>query len=465
MAGPSLIAPRPRRRRNPLWPFDAYYGWAIAWTALIVSFASSVFYGPVLSVWYEPILEETGWSATDIAASFTIGSFSGSILTAVIGKVMDRYGTRTIMALSGMVLARGAWWGWRSCRPRGRCGSSSAPGAHSPSRACRSARRLPIANWFIRKRGTATSFAGFGLRAGQALVPLAAAVIIVLLSWRWAFGLLAISAILLVTAPALVYLRRRPEDYGLLPDGEPPPEPTNSSEGEARETEAQWTTSQARKTAAFWLILLTTSIMFFAQTATNLHAAPHFQTRGVSFENSVVIVFIFAAISAVMTVPWGWVMDRLHVRYVIAIVSLLYFASMLVIISAHTFAGAILFGVVFGVAQGGWTVSQRIIVPNYFGRRSVGGIRGQMGLMTAFVNPVGPLAAAWIRDQTGSYEQAFTIFSFMFLAAIVMMLIASPPVLRAAPARRTIRTALVLWAVLVALYLIVQRQLNQRSGE
>ena len=62
-----------------------------------------------------------------------------------------------------------------------------------------------------------------------------------------------------------------------------------------------------------------------------------------------------------------------------------------------------------------------------------------MGLMTAFINPVGPLAAGWIRDQTGSYEQAFTIFAFLFLAAIVMMLIATPPVLRAAPVRYTVR--------------------------
>ena len=44
-------------------------------------------------------------------------------------------------------------------------------------------------------------------------------------------------------------------------------------------------------------------------------------------------------------------------RFVIAMVSLIYFGSMLIIINAHTFAGAVLFGVVFGVAQGGWTVS------------------------------------------------------------------------------------------------------------
>ena len=178
-----------------------------------------------------------------------------------------------------------------------------------------------------------------------------------------------------------------------------------------------------------------------------------------------VIVFIFAAISAVMTVPWGWVMDRVHVRFVIAMVSLLYFGSMLVIINAHTFAGAILFGIVFGVAQGGWTVSQRIVVPNYFGRRSVGGIRGQMGLITAFINPVGPLAAAWIRDTTESYELAFTIFAFMFLGAIVMMLIASPPVLRAAPVRRTVRNALLLWAVLIAVYAVVRHLLSNREDE
>ena len=464
MAGPNLTATPPRRPAGFLWPFNAYYGWAIAWTALIVSFASSVFYGPVLSVWFEPIREETGWKSWEIAASFTIGSFSGSILTAVIGRVMDRYGTRTITALSGMVLA-GCMVGLAFMQAPWQMWLFFGTGRAFAIAGVQLGTTVAIANWFVRKRGKATSFAGFGLRAGQALVPLAAAVIIVLLNWRWAYGLLAISAILLVTAPALVYLRRKPEDYGLLPDGEPAPEAADGSRNEPRETESQWTTSQARKTLAFWLILLTTSIMFFAQTATNLHAVPHFQTRGVPFESSVVIVFTFATISAVMTVPWGWVMDRIHVRFVIAMVSLLYFASMLVIINAHTFAGAVLFGVVFGVAQGGWTVSQRIVVPNYFGRRAVGGIRGQMGLMTAFINPVGPLAAAWIRDQTGSYEQAFTIFAFMFLAAVVMMLIATPPVLRAAPVRRTVRSAFLLWAVLVAAYAVARQLLSRPTDE
>ena len=418
----------PQGVRNPagfLWPFDAYYGWAIAGTALVVSFASSIFYGPVLSVWFEPIREETGWKAWEVAAAFTVGSFAGSVLTAVVGKVMDRYGTRTVTALSGMALA-GAMVGLALMQAPWQMWIFFGVGRGFAIAGVQLGTTVAIANWFVRKRGKATSFAGFGLRFGQALVPLAVLPIIVLLSWRWAYGLLAISAILLITVPALVYLRRRPEDYGMLPDGDAPDD-GRAEERAAASREFAWTATQARKTMAFWLVLLTTSVMFFGQTATNLHAVPHFQSRGVTFESSVLIVFTFAMTSAVTTAPWGWVMDRVHVRHVIAVVALIYFLSMVIIVNAESFAGSVLFGLTFGVAQGGWTVSQRIIVPNYFGRQSVGAIRGQMGLMTAFINPVGPLAAGAIKDISGSYNVAFTIFAGAFILSALMMLVARPP--------------------------------------
>ena len=392
----------------------------------MVSFASCIFYGPVLSVWFEPIREETGWKAWEVSAAFTFGSFAGSILTAAMGRVMDRYGTRTVTAASGMALA-GAMLGLALMQAPWQMWLFFGVGRGFAIAGVQLGTTVAIANWFVRKRGKATSFAGFGLRFGQALVPLVVAQIILLLSWRWAYGLLALSAILLITAPALVYLRRRPEDYGLFPDGDPPAEGGAPAGRAASSDEYEWTSGQVRRTAAFWLILLTTSVMFFGQTATNLHAVPHFQSRGIDFEDSVLIVFTFAMTSAITTAPWGWVMDRLHVRLVIAVVALLYFLSMVVIVNADTFAGAVLFGLTFGVAQGGWTVSQRIVVPNYFGRRSVGAIRGQMGLMTAFINPVGPLAAGAVRDVSGSYNVAFIVFAGLFILSAAMILAARAP--------------------------------------
>ena len=425
------MAKQDSNSRSPagfFWPFNIYYGWAIASTSLIVSFASVVFYGPVLSVWFEPIREETGWHAWEVAASFTIGSFAGSIFTAFVGRIMDRYGTRTVTAISGMVLA-GCMVGLAFMQAPWQMWIFFGIGRGFAIAGVQLGTTVAIANWFIRRRGSATSFAGFGLRFGQALVPLIATPIIILLSWRWAYGLLAVSAILLITAPALIYLRRRPEDYGLLPDGEIPVD-TKDNKKTDDSTDPVWSVAEARKTLAFWLILLTTSTIFLAQTATNLHAVPHFQAKGIDFEASVLVVFTFAMTSALMTVPWGWVMDKLHVRYVISIVSCIYFLSMVIIVNADTFAGSILFGLVFGIAQGGWTVSQRIVVPNYFGRKSVGGIRAQMGLITAFINPIGPLLAGAIKDYSGDYHIAFTIFGGTFLLSAIMILIARPPKIR-----------------------------------
>ena len=133
-----------------------------------------------------------GWKAWEVSAAFTIGSFSGSILTAVVGRLMDRYGTRTITAVAGMVVA-GAMVGLAFMQTPWQMWIFFGAGRGFAIAGVQLGTTVAIANWFIRKRGKATSFAAFGLRFGQATVPLVAVFIITLLSWRWAYGLLAIS--------------------------------------------------------------------------------------------------------------------------------------------------------------------------------------------------------------------------------------------------------------------------------
>ncbi len=421
-------APAPRL----LWPFRGiFYGWAVAATALVVSFASVPMYGPVLSVWFKPIQDDTGWSSAEVSAAFTAGSFAGSILTYLVGRLMDRSGARAVTTISGMVVA-GALLGLAVMQAPWHMWIFFGAGRGMVLAGVQLGATLSISNWFLRKRGRATALAGFGLRFGQALVPLAVVPLILAVGWRGAYFASAAAVLVLVSVPAFLFFRRRPEDYGLLPDGAQPGEqataPTRGLAAQQAAVDAQtWTVAQARRTSAFWFILLATSIIYFAQTATNLHAVPHFRELGVPFRDSAFIVFTFAMTSALTTFVWGWVLDRLHVRFVLMLVAGVYLASMAVIVSVNTLAGAIAFGLTFGLAQGGWTVTQRVVVPNYFGRRSMGAIRGYMGLFNAFINPVGPIAAGIIRDVTGSYELAFMIFGVAFLASALLMLIARPP--------------------------------------
>jgi sugar phosphate permease len=414
-----------------LWPFKTlYYGWGVAFTSMIMAFATVQLYGPVLSVFVKPIGDDMGWSRTEIAFAFTVGSFLGSMFTSAVGRYLDRHGARMVATLAAMFIAamllglaimQAPWHMWIFF---GLARGVSIAGVQLGA-------TVAVANWFIQKRGRAAAMGAFGQRFGQAVVPLMLLPLIIGLSWRSAYVALAISTLLLAALPAFLFLRRRPEDYGMLPDGVSPDEhaePLNArAAARAAVDSVPWTVRQAFHTRALWLIILTMAAISFAQTATNLHAAASFQEKGISFAASATIVFVFAMTSAVSTFPWGWLIDRLHIRYIMMASATLYTISMFIIMNATTYMGAVAFGVVFGTAAGAWTLGFRLLIPNYFGRRSTGTIRGATAPIIAFIGPVGPTLAGRIRDVTGDYDLAFLIFAGVFGIAFFAMLFAQPP--------------------------------------
>ena len=416
-----------------LWPFKTlYYGWGIAGVSMVTAFATVSMYGPVLSVWVIPISDDMGWTRTEISIAFTIGSFMGSMLTAATGRLLDRSGARMITTVSGMIVA-GMLLGLALMQQPWQMWIFFGVGRGVAIAGVQFGTTVALANWFVQKRGRATAIAAFGQRFGQAVVPLLVLPVILYLSWRHAYGILAVSTVILVALPGFLFIRRRPEDYGMLPDGVQPgavgdaPEAGSKAAQRAAIEDAAWTVREALRTRALWMILTTMALMGFAQTATNLHAAANFQERGLSFGASASVVFVFAMTSALMTFPWGWLIDRIHIRYVMMVSALLYVVAMLTIMNATTYLGAVAFGVVFGSAAGAWTLGFRLMIPNYFGRRSSGAIRSATTPFLAFIGPMGPMLAGIIRDRTGEYVLAFGIFAGVFGVAFLAMLLASPP--------------------------------------
>ncbi|MDA1035660.1 MAG: hypothetical protein O3B65_02115, partial [Chloroflexi bacterium] len=58
------------------WPKKVFYGWAIVFTGFVASFGMVPMFGPVLGVFFEPIQAELGWSRTEMAFAFTLGSMT-----------------------------------------------------------------------------------------------------------------------------------------------------------------------------------------------------------------------------------------------------------------------------------------------------------------------------------------------------------------------------------------------------
>jgi MFS family permease len=412
-----------------LWPFKrGYYGWGIVATSVLVSFAQVPMYGPVLSVFVKPIGDDTGWSRGDISLAFTIGSLLGSVASSIVGQYIDRYGARMLVVISGMVIT-GVLIGLAMMQEVWQFWILFGAGRTAALAGVNMGTSVAIANWFIRKRGRAVSFLGIGLRSGQAIFPLFIAPIILWLSWRHAYAMLAVVTFSLIVVPGWIFLRRRPEDLGMLPDGDVVPPAGQAAAGASADgaKDASWTLHDATRTLAFWMIVIAITTVVFAQTAVNLHAVASFQDRGVADAFAGVFVFIFAGTAALSAYGWGALMDSFPVRWVTVFATLLLAAAMLVLIFADNMAMALFFSVLFGLGIGGWTVAQVVLFANYFGRAHAGAIRGFGQLAAGPIGAAGPLLAGYLYDATGDYTVPFKIFFASLGLVVLALLLARPP--------------------------------------
>ena len=175
-----------------LWPFkNIFYGWGIVGTSVVVTFAQVSMYGPVLSVFVTPIEQELGWARWETAMAFTIGSLGGSVGSAMVGHLLDRYGARTAVVVAGMVVTA-ALLGLAVMQEVWQFWGLFGLGRTAALTGVNLGLTVALGNWFIRKRGRAVSFMSIGLRSGQALVPLLIVTPLILAySWRHAYVALA----------------------------------------------------------------------------------------------------------------------------------------------------------------------------------------------------------------------------------------------------------------------------------
>ena len=390
-------------------------------------------FGPVLTVFVKPIQDELGWSYTTIATGFLIGSASGAVASSLTGWLVDKYGPRVVVALGGVGLA-GALIGlstiqepWHFWTFFGLARGSVIAGVEIGS-------SVAIAKWFVRQRGRTLAVKSMGQRSGQVVLPIVSFLIMDASDWRTAYVALSGFACLAIIGPALLLMRSQPEDHGMLPDGttdlrkaagggEVPASAGTTGVVE----EVSWTLREARGTRAFWLITVFLICTPFVQGATNLHMAPIFHDRGLSEGQAVAIVSIFGMSSVSSILPTGFIMERVHVRLGAMVQAVLVLATMaLLLVPAGGFPLAVLWAVIFGVAAGMRNVIEVLLLANYFGRASLGAIKGFTAPFR-MISPFGPVLAGFIRDETGSYTGAFVLFAGVAVLMLLLMVFAAQP--------------------------------------
>ena len=89
-------------KRRPI-----FYGWWLAITALFVNaLLSTPLYGAA-GLWVNALEEEFGWTRTQLTIAFSLGQLEGSIMSPLVGYIIDKIGGKKLVAMGFIITAIG----------------------------------------------------------------------------------------------------------------------------------------------------------------------------------------------------------------------------------------------------------------------------------------------------------------------------------------------------------------------
>jgi len=298
---------------------------------------------------------------------------------------------------------------------------------------------VATANWFVRRRSLVAGIVAVGPRLGMALFPIVVAVVIDAAgSWRAGWLALAVIA-LVVVVPSLLFMRRRPEDMGLRPDGDP--EPAHDEESLPAAPEIDFTLREAIRTRAYWLVGIAVGLVMFCGGAVNFHQIPHLVDQGLPRTQAALVVTVFSGIGAFGAFFGGVLAQRFTMRWTMVVSLAGMGGSILLLMNAASLTAALTYAVTYGSFFGVLVSLMPVVYADYFGRRAMGRITGSIQPFRMGMNAAGPFLVGLWFDRSGSYDLSFLAFMGLFWVAALMLALASYP---ASPPRVDERQAVVL---------------------
>ena len=355
-----------------------------------------------------------------------IGSLAAAVLSPGMGWVVDRFGGRWVMAGAGlaMSIALVALSGLQSLW---QLYLFYAIGRGLSMSAVSNAGFVVVSNWFIRRRPTVIGYVSVAQRLGMAALPLFAATVIST-TGNWRSGWLALAAVAIVfgIVPPALLIRRRPEDIGLSPDGDPAPVKVDGDSAANFDAE-DFTLREAVATRAYWFMGIAVGLMMFTGGSINFHQVPYLVDQGLDLRAAAFVITVFSVVGALGGLLGGFLASRVSARRTM-IFSLGGMAvGPLLLLQADTMGTALIYAVLYGLFFGSGVAMNQAIYADYFGRTSLGLIRGSFQPVQMVLNAAGPfLTGVWV-DRAGSYDLPFVVFSGCLLAATALLMLAPHP--------------------------------------
>jgi MFS family permease len=412
-----------------------FYGWTIVAVGFLAHIASAFSISSTLSVFLKPLSNDLGISRGVFSLIRSGEIVIGAFAAPWVGTLLDRHGGKWLMAIGGLVCGTGflllgqarGLLQFLLCRWLLVSPGDSFMGSMVVN--------VSISRWFIRMRGRALALASMGHGLAKVGMPPLAASLIVYAGWRTAWVIFGLLTLLLVVAPSLLFMRRRPEDMGLVPDGAAVVQNETASVSEHHSAKARpsaiadiaWSRREALRTPAFWLIVTTFGVAHVGVTGLNLHVFAFVSDQGHPEMVAALVMSIIAFMQFSTPMVWGLLAERANIARLIMAKFLIQAAGILLALSSQDLFALYAGFFLYGIGMGATSILAEMIWANYFGRASLGKIRGMGSLVTSAFSAAGPPFFGLLFDHTQSYFLSFSIFIGMLFASALLSLFLRPP--------------------------------------
>jgi MFS family permease len=426
-------------------PARVFFGW---WTVIGGGILALWGYGYSaygISALFKPISEELGFNRTATSVASSIGRFQGGIEAPLTGWITDRWGARwviftgiSIVSIS-LILMKfiNSLWAYYVV-----WGVGVATGTNI---ALSIPMDVTISNWFVKKRGLAISIKWvFSGLSGVVVMPLIA-LMISLYDWRQTC-LIGGIVMAIIGLPISLFLvkSRRPEYYGMLPDGARIAEEVQANRENLVEKGAQYafevkeiefTVRQAMKTIPYWVVFVEQAVNQLFTPVMSIHCIPFLTDPppggiGIDPVKAATMMSIWITASLPTRFLGGLIADRIDIKYMRFLITaafIMQVSGLLAFLHYHSISMIYVWFILYGFGNGLVSTVNPLLRARYFGRKALGSIQGISAMLMTPIGVVAPIYAGWIYDTTGSYMQAFSSFAVALGVATVLSIFVIPP--------------------------------------
>jgi MFS family permease len=397
-----------------------FHGWKLVGalsTILFFAVGGSIYVFPVFIASFQA---EFGWSMTQISTGGALFAIVMGLSNPLVGTLFARWGARRTMLTGAALLGTTSlayasmvnlWMLYTILLVAGFAVASSTV---LPAQTL-------ITNWFDRSRGRAMGLMMLGIGLGGFLLPPVNEFLIRQIGWRLTWVVSFVVLALVVIPLIATFVRTRPSDMGLSPDGRS----SDEARGEESDPVTGLTPKAALATATFWLLVAVFLLQITGVSALNFHFVP-FAEQEVGFTSQEAAFFYGLAVgfSVVGRLFFGWLADRWSPILLMAISLLLAAVGPAVLelfflrLRLQEVNLLWLFAIPYGIGSGGTFVTLPILVGRCLGELHFSRIMGLLMSGSAVGVIIGLPVAGRVFDETGSYELAL-------VACLVLLLLAT----------------------------------------